>query len=68
MSDPVQEMPHEGHEHHLCHLFNLRMLQTNPEEYKALIRNARFICIGCGRVAVSADNLCAPRPLYATDK
>ncbi len=63
MSEKSPEIDCEGHEHHLCHLFNLRILQTNPDDYKELVRNARFICIGCGRVAASAENLCAPRPL-----
>ena len=63
MSQKEYEEQHEGHEQHLCHLFNLRMLQDQPKEYRALVKDAKFICIGCGRVAASADNLCAPRPL-----
>jgi hypothetical protein len=56
--------PHVGHEQHLCHLFNIeRLLQEQPEAYKQLVRNAEYICLGCGRVAAQADNLCAPRAL-----
>lgn len=56
--------PHEHHERHLCHLHNIEHLLTNdPEAYKALVRNPKFICLGCGRVAADEANLCAPRPL-----
>ena len=61
------KMPHEGHEHHLCHLVNLRILEANAEEYKTLVRSAKYICIGCGRAAASEQNLCAPRPLDSSD-
>ena len=57
--------PHENHEQHLCHLHNIcRLLTENPSEYKRLVQNAKYICIGCGRVAADKENLCAPRPLY----
>jgi hypothetical protein len=60
--------PHQEHEQHLCHLHNIsRLLTENPEEYKKLVRNARYICLGCGRVAASNDNLCAPRPLDSSE-
>ena len=56
--------PHEGHEQHLCHLHNIeRLLTEDPETYKQLVRNPKYICIGCGRVADREENLCAPRPL-----
>ena len=56
--------PHEGHEQHLCHLHNIEQLLTKePEVYKQLVRDPKYICIGCGRVAAHEENLCAPRPL-----
>ena len=59
-----EEKPHQEHEKHLCHLHNIsRLLEEQPEEYKKLVRNPQYICIGCGRVAASQENLCAPRPL-----
>jgi hypothetical protein len=61
------EMPHEGHEQHLCHLLSMRILDANSEEYKKLVRNAKYICIGCGRTAASEKNLCAPRELDSSD-
>jgi hypothetical protein len=57
------KMPHEGHEMHLCFLHNIGTLRENPEEYTKLVKNAKYICIGCGRVAASEKNLCAPRAL-----
>jgi hypothetical protein len=60
--------PHGEHERHLCHLHNIeRLLAEHPEEYKQLVRNAKYICIGCGRVAANQENLCAPRPLESSD-
>jgi hypothetical protein len=33
------------------------------DEIKALVKDAKFICKGCGRVAVAEANLCEPVPL-----
>ena len=55
--------PHPGHEKHLCYLNNLAFHQTNVEDYKALIRDAKFFCENCGRAAASEKNLCKPAQL-----
>jgi hypothetical protein len=34
--------------------------RQNPEAYKALIRDGKFMCNGCGRVAANKENLCDP--------
>jgi hypothetical protein len=57
------EMPHLGHDKHLCYLNNLGFQISNPEEYKDLVRDAKFMCKICGRVAASAKNLCKPEDL-----
>jgi hypothetical protein len=47
-----------GHEKHLG-----KMVvgdQTDIEELKPLIRNAKYICGNCGRAAAKAENLGAP--------
>jgi len=54
------KMPHPGHDKHLCYLNNLEFQISNPEEYKALVKNAKFLCKNCGRVAASEKNLCKP--------
>lgn len=59
----TNEMPHEGHENHLCALHGDGLLKDNPEEWEKLVSNGQFYCGGCGRVANSADNLCDPKQL-----
>jgi hypothetical protein len=54
------EMPHLGHDKHLCYLNNLGFQISNPEEYKELVRNGQFMCKICGRVAAREKNLCKP--------
>lgn len=57
------EMPHPEHDKHLCYLRNLGFQTTNPEDYKALIRDGKFYCESCGRVAVNSKSLCQPKNL-----
>ena len=57
------DMPHTGHEKHLCFLHNIGFVQSNLEEYKKLVKEAQYVCQNCGRTAASADNLCKPEKL-----
>ena len=57
------EMPHPGHEQHLCYLQNVGYLGTNVEEYKELLKNTKFFCKNCGRAAADDKNLCEPEEL-----
>jgi hypothetical protein len=54
------EMPHWGHEEHLCLLENIGYIRVAPDDYKMLVRGAKFVCKECGRVAALGKNLCAP--------
>jgi len=54
------EMPHAGHDVHLCYLNNLGFQISNPEEYKKLVRDAKYMCKVCGRAAAKKENLCKP--------
>jgi len=54
------KMPHPGHEKHLCYLNNLGFQKSNTEEYKELVKEPKFLCKNCGRVAASEKNLCNP--------
>ncbi len=54
------QMPHPGHDKHLCYLNNLGLQISNTEEYKALVRDGKFLCKICGRVAAREKNLCKP--------
>lgn len=53
-------MPHSGHNKHLCYLNNLGYQISNPKQYKALVADAKFLCKICGRVAANPRNLCKP--------
>ena len=49
-----------GHDKHIC---NLVEKKTPVEDLKKIVSNPKFICKGCGRVADSKENLCAPETL-----
>lgn len=57
------QMPHPGHDKHLCYLNNLAFQVSNPEEYKMLVKDAKFFCKNCGRAAADAKNLCKPQEI-----
>ncbi len=54
------KMPHDCHEIHLCYLANLGYQLQNTTDYKSLVRDAKFLCKHCGRVAADKQNLCNP--------
>lgn len=47
------------HSGHLCILVG----EGKLEEVKKLVKNPKFICFNCGRVADSEENLCNPMQL-----
>jgi hypothetical protein len=65
------KMPHPGHGKHLCYLNNLgfqlsnpkEYKLSNPKEYKSLVKNGKFLCKVCGRVAGRQGSLCRPAKL-----
>jgi hypothetical protein len=57
------KMPHPQHEEHLCFKQNVGYLKSNFEDYKKLVRNGKFVCKNCGRVALKDESLCAPEKL-----
>ncbi len=56
-------MPHSGHDKHLCFLANIGCQLSDPKWYKALVKNGRYLCKLCGRVAGDEKNLCKPAKL-----
>ncbi|MDR3554476.1 MAG: hypothetical protein P4L55_06965 [Syntrophobacteraceae bacterium] len=58
-----KKMPHPHHEEHLCYLQNIGFIQSNPDEYKNLVRNPGYVCTNCGRAAAREQNLCEPEKL-----
>jgi hypothetical protein len=57
------KMPHPQHEEHLCFKQNVGFLKSNLEDYKKLVRNGKFVCKNCGRVAAKEESLCSPEKL-----
>jgi len=54
------KMLHPLHEQHLCFLQNVGYVNARLENYKKLVRNGKFYCKKCGRVAADEKNLCDP--------
>lgn len=50
----------ESHGKHICYLISQGYNLSDPEEYDALIQDAKFKCRHCGRRAKSENNLCEP--------
>lgn len=57
------KMPHPGHGKHLCYLNNLGFQISDPKEYQALVKDGKFLCKLCGRIAARESNLCRPAKL-----
>jgi len=55
---PAKAVPHLGHGRHLCHL--IEDIGIDVDEYRKLIKDAKFLCKNCGRVAAREENLCEP--------
>ncbi len=53
-------LPHPGHDKHLCFLENIGYVKSNLDDYKELVRDSKFLCKNCGRAAASEKNLCNP--------
>ncbi len=53
-------MPHPNHVKHLCYLIHLGFQLSKPKEYKQLVKNGKYVCRLCGRVAVKENYLCKP--------
>ena len=47
---------HPNRENHMCHLVATRQMQTAAR----LAKDAKFICLICGRAAADGANLCKP--------
>ena len=55
-----REAPHLGHSQHLCDMANRGVAL---DVVKDLVKNPKFLCKKCGRVAAKEENLCEPVPL-----
>ena len=54
------EMPCAMHDEHLCYLVNMGYIENSLNDYKELVKDAKFVCKKCGRSANSNENLCRP--------
>lgn len=63
MAKAKPRMPHPGHDQHLCYLVNVGYLRSNNKDYKESVKDARYVCKNCGRVAHDGENLCNPARL-----
>lgn len=48
-----------NHQGHLCVLVS----EDRMDDVKALVKDSKFICFNCGRVAGSPSSVCNPMPL-----
>jgi len=53
----------EGHENHVCALAESGFIGRDLEAFRELVREPRFVCRHCGRVAKSALSLCEPEEI-----
>ena len=49
-----------NHPNHLCAVHKANGVN---DDYKALVKDGKFVCKGCGRVAADEKSVCAPEPL-----
>ena len=56
-------MPHLKHDEHLCYMENMGYLSSYFNNYKQLVKDAKFVCKKCGRGAHSDTNLCEPEKI-----
>jgi hypothetical protein len=47
----------------LCLIEDIDKDQSTLQTYKTLVENPQYVCTGCGRVAKSDNNLCAPHKM-----
>jgi hypothetical protein len=59
--DVSKKAPHIGHKKHLCNMCESG--ECTLDQIKPLVKDAKFICKVCGRVAVAEENLCEPLTL-----
>jgi hypothetical protein len=50
--------PHIGHRQHLCDMVDRG--DVSIDQFKELVKDAKFVCKVCGRAAAKEANLCDP--------
>ncbi len=49
----------------LCDLESNGFIKSNFKKYKKLVRDGKYVCEACGRVAQKKKNLCEAKRLYS---
>jgi len=49
----------QNHHNHLCEKAKISI----DEAFEELVKDPKFVCTGCGRVANEANSVCSPREL-----
>ena len=52
----------------LCELKSDGFIEKDFKSYRKLVRQGKYVCRRCGRVARRKTNLCHPKRLYPKDK
>jgi hypothetical protein len=60
---PTARCKHAGHTQHICALADQYFHINCPDEFKAMVTDAKLKCQFCGRTARSNKNLCYPAEL-----
>ncbi|UCF07159.1 MAG: hypothetical protein JSV33_14795 [bacterium] len=47
----------------LCKIASKKQFKNNIDDYRKLVKQAKYICLKCGRVAKAKKNLCEPTKL-----
>jgi hypothetical protein len=47
----------------LCKLTGKKYLKENLDEYRTIIKKAKYVCLKCGRVSKFKKNLCEPEKI-----
>lgn len=54
------ECKSESHSEHLCYIISQGFHLSDADKYNELVKDTKFKCEQCGRLAKSSNNLCMP--------
>jgi len=54
------EMPCPMHDEHLCYLVNMGYVENSLNDYKKLVKDAKFVCKKCGGPQIQMKTSAGP--------
>ena len=48
------------HSQHLCYIYCHRLHDKDAEQFEEMLKDAKYLCLGCDRMAKNKENLCEP--------